>query len=123
MALIALLGGWMIMQALVLDLVASQFYNDVIIGIALLALGGYNYYRRADEKFTSIAAASLAALLKLWLIAAPFMFSADGGATETGNDFGFWDDILVGLAAAILGVYSAFKARDHREDMRRATPN
>ena len=121
-ALIALLGGWMIVQALLVDLIASQFWNDILVGALLLAVGAYNYYRRADEEFGSIAAATLAALLGLWLIAAPFMFGADGGATETVNDLGFWNDILVGLAVTSLGAYSAYKARDYREDTRRATP-
>lgn len=119
-AIIALLGLWMIVQALLFDLTASQFWNDVIIGVALAGLGGYNYSRRADERFGNMAAAALAALLGLWLIASPFMFGADGGTTETVNDFGFWNDIIVGLAAAGLGAYSAYKVRDHRETTRRA---
>lgn len=121
-ALIALLGAWMIAEALLFDLVASQFWNDVFVGVALLTLGGYNYYRRADEKFGNMAAAVLAALLGLWLLASPFMFGADAGATEATNDFGFWNDVIVGLAAFLLGAYSAYKTRDRRRDTRRATP-
>lgn len=120
-ALIALLGLWMIAEALLFDLVASQFWNDIVVGALLLAVGAYNYYRRSDERFGSVAAATLAALLGLWLVASPFMFGADTGSTEAANDFGFWNDIIVGLAALILGAYSAYKGRDRRETARRTT--
>lgn len=120
-ALVALLGLWMIAEAVLFDLVASQFWNDVIIGAALLALGGYDYSRRADEKFGDVAAAGFAALLGLWLILSPFVLGADSGATETVNDFGFWNDVLVGLAVTGLGAYSTYSARDRREDSPRAT--
>lgn len=120
-ALVALLGLWMIVQAVLFDLVATQFWNDIIIGAALLALGGYNYSRRADERFGNVAAAGLAALLGLWLIITPFVFGADSGATETVNDAGFWNDILVGLAVTTIGAYSAYKARDHQTTSPRAT--
>lgn len=119
-AIVAILGLWMIAQALLFDLAASQFWNDIIIGAALAGLGGYNYSRRADEKFGNIAAAAFAALLGLWLIVSPFMFGIDSGATETANDAGFWNDILVGLAVTIIGAYSAYKARDHQNSTRRA---
>ena len=119
-AIIALLGLWMIVEALWFDVVAAQFWNDVIVGALLLAVGGYNYYRRADEEIGSVAAASVAALLGLWLIAAPFLFGADAGFTEAVNDLAFWNDIVVGLLALALGAYSAYQARDQRSEMPRA---
>lgn len=120
-AIIAVLGLWMIAQAALVDLVATQFWNDVIVGLLLLAVGGYNYYRRADEKLGNMAAAVLAALLGLWLVASPFMFGADAGSTEAVNDIGFWNDIIVGLLALGLGAYSAYKIRDWAAETRRAT--
>jgi thiol:disulfide interchange protein len=119
-AIIALLGAWMILEALLFDLVASQFWNDVIVGALLLAVGGYNYSQRAKEQIGSVAAASLAALLGLWLIATPFMFGAELGLTETVNVAGFWNDIVVGLVAFVLGAYSAYTARDQQQDVGRA---
>ena len=115
-ALIGLLGLWMIVQAFWLDIVPAQFWNDVIVGILLLAVGGYNYYRRSNERVGSVAAASVAALLGLWLIAAPFMLGADVGMTETTNDLAFWNDIVVGLLALVLGAYSAYEAREDRRE-------
>lgn len=115
-ALIALLGLWMIGEALLLDLAMGQFWNDILVGALLLAAGGYNYTQRADEEAGSIAAAGLTALLGIWLIAAPFVLGAgaEGAAVETMNDFGFWNDVVVGLLALVLGAYSAYKARELR---------
>lgn len=119
-ALIALLGVWMIVEALWFDLVAAQVWNDLVVGALLLAVGGYNYARRSDERVGSMGAAVLAALLGLWLIASPFMFGADAGLTEAINDAGFWNDVIVGLLALTLGAYSAYQARDQRRRTRAA---
>ncbi|WP_224269762.1 SPW repeat protein [Haloprofundus salinisoli] len=115
-AVIALLGLWMIIQAIMFDITATQFGNDVIIGGLLFAVGAYNYSRRSNERVGSIAAASVAALLGLWLIAAPFMFGADAGFTEATNDLAFWNDVIVGLLAFALGAYSAYEAREERKE-------
>ncbi|QLG64348.1 SPW repeat protein (plasmid) [Halorarum salinum] len=109
-AIIGLLGLWMILQAVLFELTPGQFWNDVIVGALLLAVGGYNYYRRADERLGNIGAAALAALIGLWLVASPFVF----GAGDTASGFAFWNDVLVGLSALVLGAYSAYKGRSRR---------
>jgi len=120
-ALIALLGIWMIAQALMVDLTAAQFWNDVLVGALLIGVGGYNYSRRSSERFANTAVALIAVAAGLWLIAAPFVLGADAGLTETTNEFGFYNDIIVGLLAMGLGAYSAYRAREHQEETRRAT--
>jgi hypothetical protein len=117
-AAIGLLGLWMIAQAFLFDLVASQVWNDVVVGALLLLVGGYNYARRSREEFGNVGAAALAALLGLWLVASPFVFGADGGFAETVNDLGFWNDVVVGLLALGLGAYSAYWIRDKHTDLR-----
>lgn len=119
-ALIALLGIWMILQAILFDLAATQVWNDVLVGVFLAAVGAYNYSRRSNEQLGSVGAAAVAAILGLWLIIAPFVLGVDAGATETANDLGFWNDIIVGLLALVLGAYSAYKIRDWRRDVQRA---
>lgn len=109
-AVIGLLGLWMILQAVLLDLTAGQFWNDVIVGVLLVVVGGYNYYRRADERLGNIGAATLAALVGLWLVAAPFVF----GAGETAGEAAFWNDVVVGLLALVLGAFSAYRGRSRR---------
>lgn len=109
-AIIGLLGLWMILQAVLFELTAGQFWNDVIVGALLLAVGGYNYYRRADERLGNIGAATLAALIGLWLVASPFVF----GAGDAASGFAFWNDLVVGLLALVLGAYSAYRGRSRR---------
>lgn len=113
-ALIALLGLWMVVESLWFDLVAAQVWNDLVVGALLLAVGGYNYARRSDERVGSVGAAGLAVLLGLWLVGSPMMFGADAGVTEAINDAAFWNDVVVGLLALALGAFSAYAARDQR---------
>lgn len=115
-ALIAILGVWMIGQALGLELTDAQFWNDVLVGALLIGVGAYNYSRRAGERFGNAAVAIIAVLAGVWLIAAPFVLGADSGLTETTNELGFYNDIVVGILAIGLGAMSAFKARDHEEE-------
>jgi hypothetical protein len=99
-------------------MVASQFWNDLIVGALLLGVGGYNYSRRGQDKVGSVGAAAIAALLGLWLIAAPFMFGWDAGTTEAANPLVFWNDIVVGLITLGLGAFSAYAARDQKQKAR-----
>jgi len=113
-AAIALLGLAVLGQAFVLELAAGQFWNDVFVGATLLITGAYNYARRANGDFGSTGVAVLAALVGLWLVAAPFLLGAGSGGVETTSDPGFWTDIVAGLLAAGLGTYSAVRIRSRR---------
>lgn len=109
-ALIALAGAWLLAEAVLFDLLPSNFWNDVIVGVLLLALGGYNYYLRSNDEIGSTAVAAVAALLGLWLIASPWVYGV--GAADFTTVSGFWNDVLVGLVVFVLGVYSVYEARD-----------
>lgn len=106
--LIALLGLWLLAEAIVLDVGDANFWNDVIIGAALVVLGGYNYYRRSDERFGSVSVGAFVALLGLWLLAAPFVLDPEGAAAM--DAIPFWNDVIVGMLALVLGAYSAYEA-------------
>lgn len=111
--LVALLGLWMLIQAYMFDPVAGNFWSDVIVGVALVALGGYNFYRRSNERLGSVAVGAFVALLGLWLVATPFILGTgepiDG---EIVMDEEFWNDVVVGALVFLLGAYSAYEARD-----------
>lgn len=111
-ALVALIGLWLVVEPLLFEVTPANFWNDIIIGLALVVLGAYNYYRRADERLGSVAVGVFVALLGLWMIAAPFVFGAEAGVAAETEALGFWNDIIVGAVVLILGAYSAYEARD-----------
>lgn len=110
--LVALLGLWVVIGAVMGDLAAVQFWSDVIVGGLLILVGGYNAYRRSQERTGSTAAAVVTVIGGLWLVATPFMFDAGPGIVEATSRFGFWNDVVVGLLVALLGAYSAYEARE-----------
>ncbi len=122
--LVALIGAWMIAAPFVFEtiwpaqfeLLEAHFWSDVIVGLALLVLGGYNYYRRSDERLANSGVAMLIALLGLWMIATPFVFGIEGADVGmdvlADGDLMAWNDVLLGLVVFLLGAYSAYEARD-----------
>lgn len=110
--LVGLLGLWLVVAALLFTLVTTNFWNFVIVGVLLMAIGGYNYFRRSGEEFGSVAAAAFAALLGIWLVVSPWLVDTQFSGTEIVTEFGFWNAIVVGALVLILGGYSAYEARD-----------
>jgi len=111
-ALVALIGAWLVVQAYLLDPIAGNFWSDIIVGVALVALGGYNYYRRSDARNGSVAVGGFVALLGLWVIATPFLLGSTEGTAAVQSDIEFWNDIAVGTGVFLLGTYSAYAARN-----------
>jgi len=114
--LIALLGLWLVAAALVFEMVEANFWNHVLVGALLAAVGGYNYVRRSDRRMGNKAAAAFAALLGLWLIVSPFVVDTEiaGTDVEAVTEVGFWNPIIVGGIVFLLGAYSAYEAREIR---------
>jgi thiol:disulfide interchange protein len=111
--LIALAGLWLIFEAFWWDaLLLGNVWSDAIVGLLLVALGGYNYYRRSSDHAGSVAAAGLSALLGLWLIVSPFVYDVEVAGAELTTELGFWNDVIVGLLVLALGAYSVYEARD-----------
>ncbi|WP_049927343.1 SPW repeat protein [Halopiger goleimassiliensis] len=110
-ALVAVLGAALIGQAIVLETPASAFWNEVLVGATLVALGAYNYYRRSKRELGSASVAMLAAVLGAWLVASPFAIG-DGGTLEASA----WPPIVIGLLAIVLGSYSAVATRRRRRN-------
>lgn len=111
-AIVALLGLWMVVQAFLLDPIAGNFWSDVIVGLALVALGGYNFYRRANERLGSVGVGAFVALLGLWLIVTPFILGSTEGTAAVEMDLELWNDVIVGALVFLMGAYSAYQARE-----------
>lgn len=110
--IIGLAGVWLLIEAFWFELLPANFWNDVVVGVLLIALGGYNYYRRSNEELANTAAAALSALLGLWLVVSPWVYGVEIGGAELATQMGFWNDVVVGLIVLVLGAYSVYEARD-----------
>ncbi|WP_132057897.1 SPW repeat domain-containing protein [Halorussus amylolyticus] len=103
-AIVALLGGWLVVSAFVFEPPAANFWNDIIVGAAIGIIAGYNAIKTDDYEAVSTGAASLVALLGLWMVVAPFVF-------ETLTETAFWSDVITGALVAVLGGYNAYQSR------------
>jgi hypothetical protein len=100
----AVLGGWIVISAFLYSPPAANFWNDIIVGAAIGIIAGYNALKTDDLEGINTGAASLVALLGLWMVIAPFIF-------EVLTDAAFWSDIVTGALVAVLAGYNAYRAR------------
>ena len=114
-AAVALIGAWIVISAFVYEPPAANFWNDVIVGAAIGIIAGYNAMRADDVEGINTGAASLVALLGLWMAIAPFIF-------EVFSDGAFWSDVVSGLLVAALAGYNAYQSRETERRTRTAEP-
>lgn len=129
-AAVALLGLAAIAGAGLIDVGPARFWNDLFVGVALLAVGGYNYRRRSNEGFGSVGAALLAAGVGLWFAASPLLVGTGGGSGSSSTagsagggspglavlpgEVGTWLPVVVGLLAFVIATGSASLIRRGR---------
>ncbi|SEW09442.1 SPW repeat domain-containing protein [Natrinema salifodinae] len=104
--LVAVLGGWVAASVLVFDTAAAPLWNNVLVGLVVLAAAGYNYYRLTNDVPLSTGIASLVAILGIWLIVSAALLEMTGGL--------FWSTLATGLLVAGLAGYNAYEAREAR---------
>lgn len=96
-----LLGLWLIIAPFLLSYATSASRgNDITIGIIVALLAAFRLlgvYRAAWLSW-------LNALLGIWLIIAPFVL-------RYGSSSALWNDVIVGLFIAFLGLWSATASR------------
>ncbi|WP_115864008.1 SPW repeat protein [Halorussus litoreus] len=112
-AAVALVGAWILISAFLYSPPAANFWNDVIVGSAIGIIAGYNALRTDDYEEINTGAASLVALLGLWMVVAPFIF-------EVFTDGAFWSDVISGAVVAVLAGYNAYQARSTERRTRTA---
>jgi len=111
-ALVALAGLWLLAQAYIFRPIAGNFWSDVIVGVALVVLGGYNFYRHSNEHLGSAGVGVFVALLGVWLMITPFILGSTAGTAAVEADTEFWNNLLVGLLVFVFGAHSAYEARN-----------
>lgn len=108
----SLLGAWLVISPFLLmavgDSLSASLWNNIIIGLAIFLVAGYNYYRQSKDLVASTGSASLVALLGLWMIVAPFVVFT---AAETTTAM-FWSNVITGALVTIIAVYVAYEGRE-----------
>lgn len=96
-----LLGLWLVIAPFLLSYATSASRgNDITIGVIIALLATFRLlgaYRAAWLSW-------LNALLGIWLIVAPFILGYDSSSA-------LWNDVIVGLFIAFLGLWSATASR------------
>jgi hypothetical protein len=100
----ALFGAWLFVSAFVFDMSGAHFWNDLVVGAAIVVLAGYSATQADAMSPGNSWTSGLAALLGLWMIATPFVY---GAAT-----YAMWSSVVSGVAVAILSGYNAYEAAD-----------
>lgn len=102
---VAVLGLWIAASSFVFaGMSEASYWNNIIIGVAIFLIAGYNTYRLMSEMSVGVASTALVTLLGLWMIAAPFVF----GVTLT---MLLWSDAIAGALVAILAGYNTYVER------------
>ncbi|MFB6075199.1 MAG: SPW repeat protein [Haloarculaceae archaeon] len=98
----ALFGAWVFVSVFALGASGSHYWNDLVVGAAIFILAGYSFLQEASEP-SVVWTSALAALLGLWMIATPFVYS---GVSSTM----MWSGVISGVVVAILSGYDAYDA-------------
>lgn len=102
---VTILGLWIAVSSFVFGgMSQASFWNNIVIGVAIVLIAGYNTYRLLNGMTASVASAALVALLGLWMIAAPFVF-------QTTLTMLLWSDVIAGALIAILAGYNTYAGR------------
>ncbi len=102
--LAVLLGAWLVVSPFAFDARDMAMWNNLIVGLAIIVLAGFNFYRLNESRLANTGVASLVALLGLWALVIPFV--VDMGAAEL-----LWGTAIAGLIVAIVAGYNAYANR------------
>ncbi|ELY47245.1 SPW repeat domain-containing protein [Natronorubrum sulfidifaciens] len=112
-ALIAALGVWVAVSALLVDIAAALLWNNLLVGSAVFIAAGYNVYQLSNDVPLSTGVASLVAVLGIWLIISPALLEM--------VDLLFWSTLISGLLIAGFAGYNAYNARGARRVVAEST--
>ncbi|SDK71120.1 SPW repeat domain-containing protein [Natronorubrum texcoconense] len=94
-AFAAALGAWILWSGVFLTGSGPIIMNNVLAGAAIAAFAAYTAGWPDGGPLPSVAAPALAALLGLWVLAAPFVL-------EVTADRLLWSNVIAGALVAIL---------------------
>ena len=98
---VVVLGVWEVLAPFILGYSATSaaLWDAIIIGVVLVCLGAWAALSNADATIKTLD--WINAIAGLWLILAPFALSYSGVVAA------MWNDIIVGIAVAVLAGWAA----------------
>lgn len=99
-----LLGAWLVASPLVFEATDMALWNNIIVGLAIVILAGFNYFRMTSERMGNVGVSTLVALLGIWALLVPFVI-------DMGSEGLLWGTAIAGLIIAILSGYNAYSNR------------
>lgn len=109
-AFAAALGAWILWSGVILTGSGLIIMNNVLAGAAIAAFAAYTAGWPDGGPLPSVAAPALAALLGLWVLAAPFVL-------EVTADRLLWSNVIAGALVAILAggsIYGSWQLTQSR---------
>ncbi|UPM42781.1 SPW repeat protein [Halocatena salina] len=111
----AVLGLWIAVSSFVFTgMSQASYWNNIVIGVSILLIAGYNTYRLMNGMSASVASAGLVTILGLWMILAPFVL-------DTSLMMLLWSDIIAGALVVILAGYNTYMERKTQQTMATGT--
>lgn len=102
-AVVGLVGLWLVVGSpFLFEAPFADFWNDVFVGSALVALAAYTYARSGDSSSRWSAAA--AAVLGAWLVVGAVLW-------ET-RQFLHWSDVVAGVVVVVVAGYGAYESHE-----------
>lgn len=103
----ALFGAWIALSPFALESTSAAEWNNIVVGVAIFLIAGYNFYRYVDNQPGSVGAMALVGLLGLWALFAPFAF-------DIGSEELLFSNVVAGVLVALFGGYVANTGRKAR---------
>jgi multisubunit Na+/H+ antiporter MnhG subunit len=100
-AVVGLVGLWLVVvPPFLFETPFADFWNDLLVGLALVALAMYTYARRGDSLSRWSAAA--ATVFGAWLVVGAVLW-------ET-SQFLHWNDVVAGVVVFVVAGYGAYES-------------
>lgn len=107
----ALVGLWILISPFTFVASDAALWNNVVVGIAIFLIAGYNYYRLMNDRASTVGAMAIVALLGIWTLIAPFAF-------DIGSDELLWSNV----AGGVLVILAAGTVANSSRKMRAGAP-
>jgi drug/metabolite transporter (DMT)-like permease len=100
-AVVGLVGLWLIVgPPFLFEAPFADFWNDLLVGLALVALAAYTYARSGNSSSRWSAAAGV--VLGAWLVVGAVLWQT--------SQFLHWNDVVAGIVVFVVAGYGAYES-------------